>query len=81
MFGGLSFCCVWESLVRVWRNVFVLCVGQILWDCGSECVLCVGQFGACLEIVSVFCVWDSLERVWWIDFELCVGEIGAGLGQ
>jgi len=32
-FGGVSLCCVWDSLV---------------WDWGSECVLCVGQFGACL---------------------------------
>jgi len=46
-FGGVSVCCVWESLVWVW---------------GSECVLCVGQFGACLEVVSVCCVWESL--VW-----------------
>ena len=29
-FGGVSVCCVWDSLVWVW---------------GSECVLCVGQFG------------------------------------
>ena len=26
---GVSVCCVWDSLV---------------WGCGSECVLCVGQF-------------------------------------
>jgi hypothetical protein len=31
--GGVSVCCVWDSLVRVW---------------GRECVLFVGQFGACL---------------------------------
>jgi len=44
-------------------------------------VLCVGQFGACLEIVSVCCVWDSLERVWGIDFVLSVREFGVGLGN
>jgi len=47
-FGGVSLCCVWDSLLFV---------------CGNEFVLCVGQFGACLEIVIVCCVWDSLERV------------------
>ena len=29
-YGGVSVCCVWDSLVGVW---------------GSECVLCVGEFG------------------------------------
>jgi len=29
-FGGVSLCCVWDSLGRVW---------------GSEVVLCVGAFG------------------------------------
>jgi len=29
-FGGVTFCCVWDSLVRC---------------CGSKFVLCVGQFG------------------------------------
>ena len=29
-FGVVSVCCVWDSLERVW---------------GSECVLCVGEFG------------------------------------
>jgi len=59
-------CCVWGSLLLV---------------CGIECLLCVGQFVACLELVSVCCVWDSLERVWGIDFQLCVGELGSGLGE
>jgi len=40
-FGGVSLCCVWERLVWVW---------------GSECVLCVGQFGVGLgECVFVVC--------------------------
>ena len=29
-FGGVSVCCVWDRLV---------------WVCGSECVLCLVQFG------------------------------------
>ena len=39
---------VWDSLERV---------------CGSECVLCVGQFGLGLWGVSVCCVWDILALV------------------
>ena len=42
-------------------------------------MLCVGQFGACLEVVSVCFVWDSLERVWGIDFVLC-GRVWGGFG-
>ena len=62
----MSLCCVWDSLLFV---------------CGNEFVLCVGQFGACLERVILCCLWDSLGRVWGIDFVLCVGEFGAGLGE
>jgi len=65
-FVGVNLCCVWDSL---------------LWVCGSECVMSVVQFGACLEIVRVCCVWESLEWVWGIDFVLCVGKFEAGLGQ
>ena len=54
---------------------------SLVWIWGTEFVLCVGQFGACLEIVSVCCVWDSLERDWGIDFVLCVGEFGAGFEE
>ena len=72
---------MWDSLVWIW---------------GSEFVLCVGQFGSCLEIKSVCCVWESLERDWGIDFccvweslgrvwgdefVLCVGQFGVGLGE
>jgi len=44
-FVGVSVCCVWDSLV--WFVGVSLCC---VWDslelvCGSECVLCVGQFG------------------------------------
>ena len=46
----MSVCCVWERLGRVR---------------GSECVLCVGEFGAGLGNESV----------------MCVEEIGAGLGE
>jgi len=35
VFGGVSLCCVWDSMVLV------------KW---SECVLCVGQFGAVLGV-------------------------------
>jgi len=63
VFVGVSVCCVWDSLVRV---------------CGSECVLCVGQFGVGLwgcvfavcgrvwcgfVVLSLCCVWDRMERV------------------
>jgi len=72
-FGGVSLCCVWERLVWVW---------------GSECVLCVGQFGVglgecvfvvCLRVscgfggVTLFCVWESFVSVYGSEFVLCVG--------
>ena len=47
-FVAVNLCCVWD---------------RFLWDCGSECMLCVVQFGACLEIVGVCFVWENLERV------------------
>jgi len=34
-FVGVSLCCVWENLGRVWGSEFVLCVVQFfvgLWD-------------------------------------------------
>ena len=65
-FGGVSFCCVWDSLVRV---------------CGSECVLCVGEFGAGFRGLSLCCVWESLGRVWVSEFVVCVGQIVVGLWQ
>jgi len=34
-FGRICVCCVWDNLV---------------WVCGSECVLCVGQFGLVLRV-------------------------------
>ena len=54
----VSVCCVWDSLV---------------WVCGSECVLCVGQFGVCLWVVSVCCVRDSLV---WVCGSECVLYVG-----
>ena len=48
---GMRVFCVLERFGRVW---------------GSDFVLCVGQFGACLEIMSVL---------------LFVGQFGAGLGD
>jgi len=71
-------------------------VGQYLWVCGSECVLCVGQFGAGLEesVCAVFgkvwggfvgvclcCVWDSFGRVCGREFLLCGGHFGAGMAD
>ena len=56
-------CCVWDSLV---------------WVCGSECVLCVGQFGVGLWVESVCCVWDSLV---WVCGSECVGQFGVGLWE
>jgi hypothetical protein len=38
-FVGVSVCCVWNSLVWVWRSKCVLCVwNSLVWVCGSECV-------------------------------------------
>ena len=60
MFVGVSMCCVWSSLVWIrgecvcavrgtvcsgFVGVSVCCVwNSFVWVCGSECVLCVGQF-------------------------------------
>jgi len=67
-----------------------------VWVCGSECVLCVGQFGVglwergcvvCGTVwcgvggVRVCCVWDSLVWVCGSECVLCVGQIGVGLGE
>ena len=55
---GVIVCCVWDSLILV---------------CGSECVLCVGQFAVDFGRVSLCCVWDSL--VWnWGVFVFCVWD-------
>jgi len=55
-FGGVSFCCLWESLGLVWGIEFELCVGQILWVWGSELVLCVLEFRVGLwELVCAVC--------------------------
>ena len=65
-FGGVSLCCVWDSVVWVW---------------GSEYVLCVGQFGAGLgERVCAVCgrVWGGNGGVY---FVLCVVEFCVGLGE
>ena len=63
--GGVSVCCLWESLVWVWGSECVLCVGQFGVCLGSECVLFVGQFGVCLGAECV----------------LCVGQFGMGLWE
>ena len=44
-FVGVSLCCVWDSLVWVCGSEIVLCVGQFAVGFGSERVLFVGQFG------------------------------------
>jgi hypothetical protein len=64
-FGGVSVCCVWDSLDWVW-GVSVCCVWYSLewvWE------------------VSVCCVWDSLDWVWGSKCVLCVGQFGLGLGS
>ena len=54
-----------ESLGLVWGIEFVLCVGQILWVCGSEFVLCVLEFRvglgelACAVCEIVFCLFGG----------------------
>jgi len=55
-FGGVSTCCVWDSLVWVW---------------GSESVLCVGQFGAGLGAL-VCCRWLCSVCVCVRNVYLCV---------
>ena len=58
----------------------MLCVGQCgFW--GSECVLCVGQFGVGLWGVNVCCVWDSLVWVWGSECVLCVELFVVGLWE
>ena len=42
---GMRVCCVWERLGRFWGIEFCCVWDSLVWDCGSECVLCVGQFG------------------------------------
>jgi len=63
-FVGEIVCCVWDSLV---------------WVCGSECVLCLGQFHVGLGGVRMGSVWESLERFWGNEFVLCVGHFRVGL--
>ena len=64
-YGGVSLCCVWDSL------------GYL---CVSEFSLCVREFGVGLEM-SVCCVWERLVRVRGSDCVLSVGKLGAGLGN
>ena len=59
-------CCVWDSFVWVW---------------GSECVLCVAQFGVGFVGVSLCCVWDSFVWVWGSECVLCVLQFVVGLGE
>ena len=64
-----------------------------MWVCGSECVLCVGEFGVgLLECVCAVCgrvwcgfvgmslcsVWDSLVWVCRSECVLCVVQFGVG---
>jgi len=78
-FGVVSLCCVWDSLLWVW---------------GSECLLCVGEFGAglvdCVFAVCgrvwgvfggmcLFCVWGSYLWDCGSECVLCVGQFGACL--
>jgi len=65
-FGGVSLCCVLVNFVFV---------------CGSECVLCVGQFGFGFGGVSLCCVWDSFVWVWVSECVLCVGQFCVGLAE
>ena len=48
---------------------------------GSECVLCVGEFGVGLWGVSVCCVWESLVRVSGSECVLRVGQFSVGLEE
>jgi len=61
-------CCVWNSLVWVCGSEFVLCVGQYGLVCGSECLLCVGHFGVGLG-----------ERVCAVCGTVCCGLVGVSV--
>ena len=67
-----------------------------MWVCGSECVLCVGQFCVgmweCVFVVygtvccgfvgvSIYCVWDSLVWLCASESFLCVGQFCVGLWE
>jgi len=67
---------------------------SLAWFCGSECVLCVGQFGACKgELVCTACgtVWSGFwERVcirWLCGGCVCIVYLcvvcvcGVGMGE
>ena len=47
---GVKFCCVWDSVVWIWRSEGLVSVwDSLVWICGSVCVLCVGKFGVGLR--------------------------------
>jgi len=69
---------------------------RLVWVCGCEILMCVGEFGAGLgEFVcavcgtvwcgfgggSVCCARDCFVCVWGSEFVLCVGEFCVGLGE
>jgi len=79
--GGVSLCCVWDSLGRVWGSDFVLCVGAFGVGLG-ECVCAVcGRVWAGLGELDFCRVWERLVWVWGSEFVLCLVEFGAGLGE
>ena len=94
-FGGVSVCCVWDSLVWVWVSEFLLCVGQFRVGLRELVCAACGRNLYRFRGVSLCCVWDSLFRVWgilccmceslvWVlesEFVLCVGEYGVGLEE
>jgi len=71
--------CLWDSLERSSRRVFLLSVGKFGTGMGVSVVFCLtvlGNFGG----VSVCCVFDSLGLVLGSECVLCVGLFGAGCG-
>ena len=52
-------CCVWESLVWVWRMSLCCVRDSLVWVCWSECVLC-GAVCSVFGRESLCCVLGSL---------------------
>ena len=65
-------CCVSNSLEWVWGSECVLCVGQFGAGLGEGvCVVC-GTVWSGFRGVSVCCVSNSLEWVWGSECVMCV---------
>jgi len=78
-FGGVTLCCVWDSLVRCCGSEFVLCVVLNCVGLGERVFAVCGTVWCGFGGVSVCCVWERLGRVWGSEFVLCVGQFIVGV--